>query len=42
MVADDLAVAIYQTATVAGEQATGVDGVKITPRIDTVQARHRG
>jgi hypothetical protein len=42
MVADDLAVAVYQAATVAGEHPAGADGVKVTPRIDPVPAGHRG
>ncbi len=42
MVAHDLAIAIYQAATVAGKQSAGVDGVNITPRIDSVPAGHRG
>lgn len=40
VVADDLAVLVNQAATVAREQAPCVDGVKITPRIDTITTRH--
>jgi hypothetical protein len=40
MVADDVLRVVDHTTPIAGEQATGMNGVEITPRVDTVAAWH--
>ena len=40
MVAHDVLRVVDHTTAIAGEQATGMNGVEITPRIDTVAAWH--
>ena len=40
VVAHDVLGVVDHATTIAGEQATAIDGVQITPRIDTVAARH--
>ena len=40
--ADNLTIVIDQAATVAGQEAAGFDGVKVTVRIDTVTPGHSG
>ena len=40
MVAHDVLRVVDHTTTIAGEQATGMNGVEITPRVDTVAAWH--
>ena len=38
MVAHDVFRVINHTTAIAGEQATGMNGLEITPRVDTVAA----
>ena len=40
MVAHDVLRVVDHTTAIAGEQATGMNGVEITPRVDTVAAWH--
>lgn len=40
MVAHDVLRVVDQTTAIAGEQATGMNSVEITPRVDTVAAWH--
>src|SRR6185295_13932377 len=40
MVAHDVLRVVDHTTAVAGEQATGMNGVEITPRVNTVAAWH--
>ena len=40
MVAHHVLGVVDHATTIAGEQATSIDGVQVTPRIDTIAARH--
>src|SRR5580765_8425760 len=40
MVAHDVPRVVDHTTAIAGEQATGLNGVEITPRVNTVAAWH--
>ena len=40
MVAHDVLRVVDHTTAIAGEQATGMNSVEITPRVDTVAAWH--
>jgi hypothetical protein len=35
-----LAIVIYQTTSIPGEEATRFDGVKIAPRVNPIPKRH--